>query len=240
MTILVAANALVVAVTLWAVWERRLTFQSRWDFPNTAAITLFGAGAVLDSPLRAMSEASFASTGRYYLLVLVGHACYLGACVMGNKAVYLRLLPDSTVDRLIKGLVRAVWTAVAVMAVALLVSPRSRLLTADHLYQVDADGWLTLYWMTYYGATTALIAVAMYGVSRLRRDHRSVMMDLLALALILGLLSSVGSAIGVLNGWNETTRLWAWPILYAAIIAGMVALVASWRHRVGSMLRPAG
>lgn len=240
MKILVIANIVAVLVAAWAAWELRLTtFRSRWDSPKTMALILFALAAVLDSPWRLMSEASFSLTGRFYFLSVIGHICYLAACASGVKYIYLRLLPDAAIGPFVRRrLIPAVAGASAVMVVAFVASPLTSSLTADHLYLVRPGGWLKLYWLTFYGTLITILLVAMYGLHRLRADPRSVMLNLLQASLALGTLSAALSAVGLFTGHNETARLYAWPLTYAAIAVGAVAVVIAWRHRVWSMLRP--
>lgn len=240
MKILIIANIVAVLVAAWAAWECRLTtFQSRWDSPKTAALILFALAAVLDSPWRTFSEVSFPLTGRYYVLTVVGHVCYLTACASGVKYIYPRLLPDAAIGPFVRRrLVPSVALAAAVMVIAFAASPLTASLTADHLYLIHPDGWLRLYWLTFYGTLTTILIVALYGVNRLRTDPRSVMLNLLMTSLGLGVLSVVVSALGLLTGNAESMRLIAWPITYAAIAVGAVAVVIAWRHRVWAMLRP--
>lgn len=240
MKILTLANAVAVLVAAWAVWELRLTtFGSRWDSPKTTALILFGLGAVLDSPWRLMSEASYGLTGRFYFFAVIGHVCYLAACASGLKYIYLRLLPDAAIGPLVrKRLVPGVVAASAIMVLAFVASPLTSTLSADHLYLVRPDGWLKLYWFTYYATLTTILVAAMYGLNRLRADPRSVMLKLLLTSLALGTLSAVISGWGVLAGHAESVRMFSWPIAYSAIAVGAVAVVLSWRHRVWTMLRP--
>lgn len=240
MKILAVANAVAVLVACWAAWELRLTtFASRWDSPKTAALLLFVLAAVLDSPWRLMSEASYSLTGRFFFFTVVGHVCYLAACASGLKYIYLRLLPDAAIGPLVrKRLVPAVAGAAAAMVIAFTASSRTASLSADHLFLVRPDGWLRLYWLTFYATLTTILLVAMYGLNRLRADPRSVMLKLLLTSLALGALSAVISGWGVLAGHAESVRLFAWPIAYSAIAVGAVAVVLSWRHRVWTMLRP--
>lgn len=240
MKILAVANIVAVLVAAWAAWELRVTaVRSRWDSPKTFAVILFGAAALLDSPWRMMSEASFSLTGRYYFFAVIGHIFYIAACASGVTYIYLRLLPDAAIGPFVRRrLIPAVGCASAVMVVAFVASPLTSSLSADHLYLVRPDGWLKVYWLTYYGTLTAMLLVAMYGLNRLRADPRSVMLKLLLTALALGVLSSLVSVVGLLNGHNESARLLAWPLGYAGIAVGAVAVVIAWRHRVWSMLRP--
>lgn len=239
MKILIIANLVAVLVAAWATWELRLTtFRSRWDSPKTTALILFILAAVLDSPWRMMSEASVSLTGRFYFFAVIGHVCYLAACASGLKYIYLRLLPDAAVGPFVRRrLVPAVFLAAAIMVVAFSASPLTSSLSADHLYLVRPDGWLKLYWLTYYGTLTTILAFGMYGLNRLRADPRSVMLNLLLTSLALGASSAVVSGVGLLSGNAQSVRLFAWPLAYAAIAVGAVALVLSWRHRVWAMLQ---
>lgn len=240
MKILIIANIAAIVVAAWAVWEFRLTtLQSRWDAPKSTALVLFALGALLDSPWRAVSEASFEWTGRFYFFTVLGHICYLTACASGVKYIYLRLLPDAAIGRFVRRrMVPAVVLATAVMVVSFSLSPATASLSADHLYLVRLDGWLAVYWFTFYATLLAILITAMFGVHRLRSDPRSVMLNLLMTSLGLGALSVVASALGLLTDHAESVRLYAWPITYAAIAVGAVAVVIAWRHRVWSMLRP--
>lgn len=240
MKILVIANIVAVLVAAWAAWEFHLTtHRSGWDSPKTAALVFFALGALLDSPWQALSESSFSMTGRYYFFTVVGHICYLVAAASGVKYIYLRLLPDEVVIRLARTrMTPLLIVAIITMVVCFVASPRTSSLTAEHLYLVRADGWLLLYWMTFYVALVSLLLLAIYGVNRLRTDPRSVMLNLLMVSLGLGALSCIVSGLGIATGHTETTRLVGWPIAYAAIAVGSVAVVLAWRHRVWAMLRP--
>lgn len=236
-TILVIANVLALLIAVWAVWECRFSFKSRWDAPRTMALVFFAFGVAVDSPWRVFSEVSFA--GRYYVLTVVGHICYLIAGALGNKFIYLRLLLDPAIGLFMRArIVPMVLIASTIMLVSFAASPSTSSVTADQLYLVRPDALLTVYWLTYYAMLIALFLMAMVGVNKLRTDPRSVMLNLLMASLALATVSSVASAWGILDGRNESTRLVAWPVAYAAISAGAVAVVVAWRHRVQSMLRP--
>lgn len=237
MKLLVIANIVALLIAVWAVWECRLSFRSRWDAPRTWALVFFTLGVALDSPWRAFTEISIA--GRYYGMTVLGHICYLIAGALGNKFIYLRLLPDESIGPFMRRrIVPIVLVAVAIMLCAFAASPMTRSLTADQLYLVPLDGWLTVYWVTYFGTLTGLFLFGIYGVNRLRADPRSVMLNLLLVSLTLAAVSCVAGAWGVLVHRNEGMRLVAWPIAYAAITAGAIAVVFAWRHRIDSMLKP--
>jgi hypothetical protein len=239
MRILLIANVAALLIAVWAVWECRHSFRSRWDSPRTMALMFFGIGVALDSPWRAFSEVQSPLAGRYYFLTLIGHICYLVAGALGDKFIYLRLLPDSAIGPFMRTrILPLILLAATVMVVSFAASPVTAALTADQLYLLRPDGWLTVYWLTYYATMTAVLVIAMYGVNKLRTDPRSVMLNLLLAALVLAALSCVASAWGVLGGRSESIRLLAWPIAYVAISAGAVAVVVAWRHRADSMLRP--
>lgn len=244
MTILAIANVVAAfaaaSVAAWALWEMRVTsFRSRWDFPKTTSLILFAVAAVLDSPWRVLSEQSFALTGRSYFFAAVGHCCYLAGGAAGLKYVYLRLLPDEAIGPLMRRrLVPLVMIAVAIMAVSFSATPLTVSLSADHLYLVRPDGWLMVYWITFYGALTAMLLAGMYGLNRMRSDPRSVKLEWLLTALGMGVLSAVLSLVGLAVGHLDSVRLFAGPLAYAAIAVGAVAVVLSWRHRLSSMMRP--
>lgn len=238
MAVLILANVVAVLVALWALWELRLTsFGSRYDSPKSATLILFALGALLDSPSRAVAEMLHSVIGRDYFLTVIGHICYLSAAAVGVKYIYLRLLPEPQITRLVKRrTVPAVAVAAAVMIVCFTASPRSRTVAGDHLYLVRPDGWLALYWTAFYATLAGLLLVAMYGLHQLRADPRSVMLNLLMTSLGLGVLSVAGSAWGLISGHTEQVRLYAWPLTYVAIAIGALAVVLSWRRRVADLL----
>lgn len=241
MKIIAVANILAVVTAVWAVWECRLSFRSRWDAPKTSAIILFGLGAALDSPWPAVAAASHPLFGRYFFFTVIGHICYLAGSAFGIRFLYSRLLPDSEIGPFMRmRLAPVVVLSAVVMVVAFFSSPLTASITADYLYLVHPDEWLTVYWLTYYSALAVLLLVAIYGVNRLRTDPRSVMLNLLLAALALGVLSCVASGVGVATGQNGGIPLVAWPVAYVAIAAGSVAVALAWRHRVRQMVRPAG
>ena len=230
------------AVAVWAAWEMRVSFfQSRWDSPKTTALVLFAVAAVLDSPWRLLSEQSLPLAGRYYFLAAVGHLCYLAACAAGLKYIYLRLLPDEATGLLMRRrIVPLVMIAVAILAVSFSATPLTASLSADHLYLVRPDGWLTIYWFTFYGALTLMLLAGMYGLNRLRADPRSVKLGLLLTALAMGVLASVLRMVGLVIGYPESVGVYAWSLGHGAIAVGAVAVVQSWRHRLSAMMRPDG
>lgn len=236
MSALYLGNIVVVAVAGWAVWERRLTFGSRWDAPITVGIVLFGLGAVLDSPWPAAGAASLPLTGRYYLLMAAGHVCYLLGAAMGIKAAYQRLLSDEAIGPFLRERILAPIAATAViMAVCIWVSPLSATMTVEHLYLAKPDGPMAVYWIAFLGGLAVLELISLYGASRLRCDPRSVMVNLLMASQAVGTLAIASIAVAVLTGHGAVARILVWPLAYAGIIGGSVAAVVSWRHRVRSM-----
>lgn len=237
MPFLVAANILAVLTAAWAVWECRLNFFSRYDSARTITLLLFCVGSVLDSPLRAMAEASQNLVGRYYFFTVVGHLCWLTACVTGNKFVYVRLLPDSVFGRLMRTRVMPALVVVGtVMVMAYFASPRPETLSADYLYLVPPDGWLKIYWFCYFTSLTALLLLAAYGAYLLKRDPRSVKLNLLITALLLGAASSVTSGLGMATDRSAATPLWVWGLADAAIVCGSIAVTLAWRERLKGMI----
>lgn len=92
MTALGVANIVLLVFVVWVVWERRLTFGSRFDSPITVGTVLFGAGVGLTSPWPVVAGVPFPFTGKYFALIVVGQFCFLAATAFGIKSVYVRLL----------------------------------------------------------------------------------------------------------------------------------------------------
>lgn len=242
MTTLYLANAVVVAVVAWAVWVRRDTFQSRWDAPITVGAALYGLGAVLDSPWPAISAASHPFTGKYFLLLTLGHISYLAGSAIGLKSVYVRLLPDEELGPFMHTRVYPlVYGAAAIMVVSMVASPVTNVMPVAHPYLTTPDGWLTVYFLTYYLTMAALMGIAIYGGLQLRRDQSSRIVDALIGAAVVGSLACLAALIGVLTGRAGFVAGVAWPVAYAATIAAAVTCAVSWRGREAALRgRPAG
>lgn len=236
MTLLYLSNVAVVLIVAWAVWERRDTLGSRWDRPNTIAIGLIGLGAVLDSPWPGIARASYALTGKFYLLNTVGHIVYLSGLALSLVALYRRLATDRAVNRFMKmWIVPLVTVAAVTMVIAVTASPATSVFPARHLYLVDPDGWLALYWCVDLGTLIVLLAISNFGLIRARSDKRSRMADVLAAGTGVGVLAALGLAAGLLSEPATFAPRLVWPLTYAATVTTAFAHVFAWRHRVGAM-----
>ena len=83
------ANIFLLVCVVWVVWERRLTFGSRFDSPITIGTVLFGAGVGLTSPWPVVAGFPFPFTGKYFALIVIGQFCFLAAIAFGIKAVFM-------------------------------------------------------------------------------------------------------------------------------------------------------
>lgn len=240
LAVLRVAALAVLAVSAWSVWVRRLTFGSRFDMPATVSVALFGVGAALDSPSRVIAIFSQPLTGKYYLLGVTAHLCYIAGAAIGVSAAYRRLLPDDAIGPFVRRVVIPLaGSAAAVMVIAAVLSSSTSTLTADQLYLVNPDGWLTLYWVTHFGTTTLFGGIACYGVLHLRRDPRGVWLN-----LMLGSLALAALAGGLFGGWTVIAGrvgpawMMAWLATYAAFAAAAIAAALQWRHRQQVLFRP--
>lgn len=231
------AGPAVLLVAMWAVWQRRLTFGSPLDAPITVSVVLFGVGAAVDVPSAVLASASYPLTGKYYLVTVIGHLCYLAGAGLGISAVYARLLPDELAARFVSTVVRPIVIGAAiVMLVAFAASPVTSKPPADHLYLVGPDGWLTVYWAAHFGAATVLGVIASYGVTRLRADTRSVRLTLMAGSLGAGaLFGGVIGGLAVMTGHVNGPFMIAWLLTFLAFVGGSVATALQWRQRVRAL-----
>lgn len=235
------ANAAVVMIAAWAVWERRLTFQSRFDSAITTGIVLFGIGAALDSPWPGVATASYSLTGKYYLLMVVGHLCYLSGAAQGIRAVYQRLMDDEAFRSFLRyQIAPTIAVAGTVMLICFLRSPITSTMPADHLYLVHPDGWLDGYWAAFLGIFVVLELISMYGGNLLRSDPRAVMVNLLMMSQAVGSLAILLIGVGVLIAPSEAPGILVWPFAYVGIAGGAIASVVSWRHRASALFSPRG
>lgn len=234
--LLYLANVAVAVLTVWAVWVRRDTLTSRWDRPNTVAIGLIGAGAVLDSPWPGIARASYDLTGKFYLFNTVGHVVYLSALALSLVALYRRLASDEAVDNFMRTwIIPLVSGASLVMVIAVTLSPATSVLSAYHLYLVAPDGWLSLYWCVDLGTLLMLLAISNFGLIRARSDRRSRMVDMLAAGTGVGVLAGIAMVAGLLSQPSEFVPALVWPLTYLATAATAIAHVVAWRHRVGAL-----
>ena len=237
MTALLFANVVVLVCAVWVLWERRLTFGSRFDSPITVGTLLFGAGVVLTSPWPVAAGVPFPFTGTYFLLIVIGQFCFLAATGFGIKAVYLRLLSDEAMDPFMR---RRIAPLIAVASVALVICFVASSLTltrpVDRPSFAALDGWLALSWLGYFGILAVLGLILSYGVASLRRDPRSVMLRMLLLSLVPASLSAVVIGYALVSSGHVNVWIAAWLINYAAFFGTAIAFVMQWRRRVRALL----
>ncbi len=238
-TVLIFANALAVLTSAWAVWIRRLSFGSRWDRPLTIGVALYCLASTLDAPWPAIAAASFPLTAKYYLLNTVGHVCFLAGTAAGVKSVCLRLLPDNDLDRFMKTrIVPVVGLAAAVMVVCVLASPRTSTMPADYLYAVPLDGWLRVYFATFFLTMTATLWMAIFGGVRLGAEPPGPgpAFPLMATASS-GSLACLTFLTVILTGRLDLIPT-LWPVAYVGTAAVAVICAVAWRVRVAALTEP--
>lgn len=231
------ANIFLLVFVMWVVWERRLTFGSRFDSPITIGTVLFGAGVGLTSPWPVVAGVPFPFTGKYFVLIVIGQYCFLAATAFGIKAVYLRLLADEALDPFMR---RRIAPLIAVASAALVFCFVASSLTLDRPSDrpsfAPLDGWLALSWVVYFGILAALGLVLSYGVARLRRDPRSVMLRVLLLSLVPASLSAVVIGYALVSSGRVSVWIVAWLINYVAFLGTATAFTMQWRRRVRALL----
>lgn len=235
----VAKLFLLVGVAL-VVWERRLTFGSRFDSPITVGTVLFGAGVGLTAPWPVVAGVAFPFAGKNLALIVVGQFCFLAATGFGIKAVYLRLLSDEAIDPFMR---RRIAPLIAVAGVALIMcfvgSSLSLPRPVGRPSFASLDGWLAVSWLVYFGILAMLGLILSYGVARLRRDPRSLMLRILLLSLVPASLSAVLIGYALVSSGHVNLWMAAWLINYVAFFGIAIAFVMQWRRRLRNLL-PAG
>jgi hypothetical protein len=98
------------------------------------------------------------------------------------------------------------------------------------------DGWLAVSWIAYFGILALLGLILSYGVARLRRDPRSVMLRILLLSLVPASLSAVVIGYALVSSARVNVWIVAWLINYVAFIGTAIAFVMQWRRRVRALL----
>ena len=237
MTAVGVANFVLLVYVVWVVWERRLTFGSRFDSPITIGAVLFGVGVGLTAPWPVVAGVHFPFTGVYLALIVIGQFCFLAAIGFGIKAVYMRLLSDEAMYPFMR---RRIAPLVAVASVALVICFVGSSLTltrpGDRQSFASVDGWLAVCWLVYFGFLALLGLILSYGVARLRRDPRSVMHRFLLLSLVPASLSAVVIGYALVSRGDVNVWVVAWLINYAAFIGTTLSFVSQWRRRVGALL----
>lgn len=222
---------ILLVVSAWSLWVRRLTIHSRWDAPLTFAIALIALCAVLVAPWRPLAEASFPLAGKYYLLMAASQIMFFAAEVLIIKGIYQRLMPDDRIGPFIRTFILpVVIVAVVVMLVCFVRSPLTSTMTADHLYLRTPDVWLSVYWGVMLGTATLLALIAIFGLVRLRADQRSSMVDLYAGAVALGLLTVPVLSVAVNTDRPELATVLVWPVSYMCLTAIAFAAGIAWRQ----------
>ena len=237
MTALRVFNAVAVAVALWALWVRRDTIGSRWDGAITAGLALYGLGSALESPWPEVSAASEPLTGKYYLLPVLGNICYLSGTAVGLKSFYVRLLPDAEIGRFMRTwILPLVAVPAAVMLLCALASPRTSAMPADSLYGVPLDGWLRVYFVTYFVSVTMLLWAAVFGGFRLRGGPNAGAVGPLMVIAFIGSLACLWHLAAILSGRDQHAAA-----LFGGYLATTLTALAcgiSWRRRVEALTEP--
>ncbi len=233
-----AANAVAVSAAAWALWVRRHSFGSKWDAGITVGVALYGLGSVLDSPWPVASAASQPLTAKYYLLPVLGHICYLAGTAVGLKSFYVRLLPDAEIGRFMKTwIVPVVAAAAAVMLLCAIASPVTSSMTAASLYGVHHDGWLRVYFTTYFVSVILLLWAALFGGVRLwRAPNSGAAVPLMGIALI-GSVACLGHLIAILSSHNHAAPALALSGGYLATTVTALACGIYWHRRVTDLTR---
>lgn len=232
------ANFLLLAFVMWVVWERRLTFGSRFDSPITIGTVLFGAGVGLTSPWPVVAGVAFPFFGKYFVLIVVGQLCFLSATAFGIKSVYMRLLPDEAVEPFMRRRIAPlIAVAVAALVTAFIASSLTLSRPVDRPSFAALDGWLAASWITYFGILAALGLILSYGVAKLRRDPRSVMLRMLLASLVAASLSAVFIGYALVSSGHVNVWVVAWVINYAAFAGTAIAFVMQWRRRVRELFQ---
>lgn len=229
------ANLLAVLAAGWALWVRRHSFGSRWDAGITVGVALYGLGSALESPWPAMAAASFPLTGKYYLLPALGNISYLAGTAVGLKSFYVRLLPDAEIGRFMRTWIApVVAVAAAVMLFSAVASPQTSTMPAATLYGVPPDGWLRVYFATYFVSATVLLWAAVFGGWRLRDGANSgAVVPLMVIALV-GSLACLGHLAATLTGHGMPALALAGG--YLATTATALACGVYWQRRVAAMV----
>ena len=239
MTVLHYANALAVLAAGWALWVRRDSFGSRWDGGITVGVALYGLGSVLESPWPAVAAASFPLTGTYYLLPVLGNISYLAGTAVGLKSFYVRLLPDAEIGRFMRTWIAPVLAVAApVMLVCVLASPATATMPADFLYGVPLDGWLRIYFTTYFLSVTMLLWAAVLGGFRLRGGPKSAAVVPLMVIAMLGSLACLGHLGALLSGHGQLIATAALSGGYLATTVTALVCALSWRRRIAELTQP--
>lgn len=224
------------AAMAWALWARRDTIGCRWDAPMTASVALYAVGIALDSPWGWSAAAAQPLLGKFYLLNTVAHILILLGAALGAHAISLRLLPDDAQRSFMRTRILApVIGAAMVLLVCLVRSPRTSAMPAESLFLVRPDGWLIVYWLTFFGTLGGVNVVVVYGALRLRNPAQSVTHNQLTATLAVGVLACCGSFAVLVTGHTDLFRTLLWPAGLLAVGLGALATGISWRHRASQL-----
>lgn len=218
----------------WAIWVRRHSFGSRWDAGITIGVALYGLGSALESAWPAMSAASYPLTGKYYLLPVLGNISYLAGTAMGLKSFYVRLLPDAEIGRFMRTwILPVVAIAATMMLLCVVASPQTSTMPADYLYGVPLDGWLRVYFTTYFVSVTMLLWAAVFGGWRLRDGSSPGAVIPLMLIALIGSLGCLWHLVTLLSGHGVPALALTGGYLATTVTA--LACGVYWQRRVAAI-----
>lgn len=225
-------NAVMLAVSGWALWVRRAAWHSPWDRPMNISIILQAVGTVVTSRapgVRSVLESFF---GREFVL-LSGPVAYAAALMFAILAVYKRLLSDRGIGPFMR--TRVLWPVAAawvVMISAFFLSASVRQNESGRFLYVMAarDPWLTVYQAVFLMTMLYLLIVVERGMSKLR-DQVPDSFDICYLLWAwMGILTAVVQIVGLFLDISIGVK-YGWPL--ADLAGSLMALGAgrSWLKR---------
>lgn len=231
-------NAVMLAVSVWALWVRRMAWHSAWDRPMNISIAFQVLGTVLTSRAPAVRSFFESLLGREFIL-LSGALTYMAAVVFAILAVYKRLMSDRAITSFMAN--RVLWPAAAawvVMIASFALSASARRHESGRFLYLLAgrDGWLKVYQTIFLVTMLYLLILVKRGMTELR-DQRPDDFDIAYMlwswvAIMTAAVQIIGLFIDVSAGMKYGSEL-------CDVASALMALGAgrSWLKRVRPPVR---
>lgn len=220
------------------IWRQRKGWRLRWTPAIWRSLAFQAGGFILCIPGQAdyIGRVLFALTGTAHLRDYFGHLCFMCAAADVVCAMMCRLVPQRELEARAARIERPTAVAALIMLIAILGT--SNLSDQGHadFFEVPLDGWLDVYWITYWAIIAYLLVYGMRLATVLRQDPQSRgAATMFLIADIIGVTSiTLAVAVLILGMAVPDALLWATVSVASILVAGWVSRQLYHRHLASS------
>lgn len=236
------ATVVILMITGWSLWERRISLRSLpADRVMTLGCLLCGAGLLLFQA-RWMGAVFREVAGTAYLHCYISHLLLMSAAGCQIFAAGCRLVPDSVLGPLMRRMDVPAAAAASIMLICIFSSDSARKYFGRDFCDFTAvppDFWLRAYWFTFAASGCYLLGFLVWLMLPMRQDPRSTMTaDLFIVASVFGITSMLDRIAMLTPAHLDPHGHIARYGLYLCVTVATVACAQSWRTRMHEFRKP--